>query len=160
MSNACSKQVQAKRCRTCEVVKPIDDFYACKSTLDGHLGACKACTCAKVRAVRTANVDAYRTRDRDRRKTPEARAAQKTRAQTEKGKAAAARRSRAHLERYPERHAARDKVHKALKSGRLVENPCEKCGSAEKIHAHHDDYDKPLDVRWLCQKCHYKEHRS
>lgn len=36
---------------------------------------------------------------------------------------------------------------------------CEKCG-APKAHAHHDDYTKPLDVRWLCRSCHGVEHRK
>ena len=41
--------------------------------------------------------------------------------------------------------------------GKLVPKPCEVCGGlAEK---HHDDYDKPLSVRWLCRYHHRELHR-
>ena len=55
-------------------------------------------------------------------------------------------------------HAARRKVHSAIKAGRLAREPCEVCGSSV-VHAHHDDYNKPLDVRWLCPK-HHREHHA
>ena len=37
--------------------------------------------------------------------------------------------------------------------------PCERCG-AENGQMHHDDYDRPLAVRWLCAACHGVEHRQ
>lgn len=42
-----------------------------------------------------------------------------------------------------------------IKTGELKRQPCEVCGS-ENVHAHHDDYAKPLEVRWLCP-FHHKE---
>jgi len=60
--------------------------------------------------------------------------------------------------RYPEKQRARWKVNKALRSGKLVRQPCEVCG-AESTQAHHEDYLKPLDVRWLCSVHHGETHR-
>lgn len=62
---------------------------------------------------------------------------------------------------------AHNLVDKAIQSGRLV-NPgvCETCGGTGQfadgrtaIQAHHDDYNEPLSVRWLCQRCHHEWHR-
>ena len=47
-------------------------------------------------------------------------------------------------------HYARDK--------HIEKQPCEICGNA-KAEAHHDDYGKPLNVRWLCFKCHREWHK-
>lgn len=59
----------------------------------------------------------------------------------------------------PEKVAAHNAVNHAIESGRLVRQPCEVCG-AEPGHGHHDDYSKPLDVRWLCARCHAATHRA
>ena len=37
---------------------------------------------------------------------------------------------------------------------------CERCGSACKPHGHHHDYNRPLDVEWLCPTCHMATHRA
>jgi hypothetical protein len=48
-------------------------------------------------------------------------------------------------------------VARAVKAGTLTRGPCQVCG-AEKTDAHHDDYGKPLEVRWLCRLHHRQEH--
>lgn len=53
----------------------------------------------------------------------------------------------------PEKRRAHKRVEYAVKVGRLVRQPCEACGD-EKVTAHHDDYSKPLEVRWLCRPHH------
>lgn len=55
---------------------------------------------------------------------------------------------------------AQHMVEKAIKKGILIPSPCETCGSEQNIHAHHDDYDKPLVVRWMCQRCHHEWHKQ
>jgi len=50
---------------------------------------------------------------------------------------------------------ARNLANNAVRDGKLVKQRCEQCDwpVAEK---HHDDYTKPLEVRWLCVWCHAK----
>jgi len=58
----------------------------------------------------------------------------------------------------PIKGRARNAVAYAIRVGKLTKKPCEKCGET-KVQAHHDDYSRPLDVRWLCSRCHGIEHR-
>lgn len=55
------------------------------------------------------------------------------------------------------KRAARRKVATEIEAGRLKRLPCEICGS-EMVDAHHDDYQKPLDVAWLCHAHHMERH--
>ena len=50
-------------------------------------------------------------------------------------------------------------VWKAIRDGSLVKQPCARCGNPKAV-AHHEDYDKPLGVIWLCGKCHSARHRE
>lgn len=59
----------------------------------------------------------------------------------------------------PEKIMAHMMVKAAKMSGTLVRQPCETCGSTF-VQAHHDDYSKPLEVRWLCSEHHNALHRA
>lgn len=59
----------------------------------------------------------------------------------------------------PEKRHAHSKVNYALRKGILIKSPCVKCGN-ENVQAHHSDYSQPLNVTWLCAKCHGLEHRE
>lgn len=59
----------------------------------------------------------------------------------------------------PDKVKAHSTVHRAIKTGKLVRGPCEVCGST-KVQAHHDDYTKRLEVRWLCNIHHNLHHRK
>lgn len=61
-------------------------------------------------------------------------------------------------ERHPIEEAARKAVASAVRAGRIARQPCEVCG-ATPAQGHHDDYAKPLDVRWLCRR-HHDEHHA
>ena len=60
---------------------------------------------------------------------------------------------------YPERFRAHLAVKAAIAKGLLVRMPCVVCGDA-KTHGHHEDYEKRLDVVWLCQKHHSERHKE
>lgn len=57
-------------------------------------------------------------------------------------------------------HRTRAYTREYIKSGKLVKGACEVCGSTKNVEAHHDDYDKPLEVRWLCRKHHNEHHHG
>lgn len=61
--------------------------------------------------------------------------------------------------RHPMRHKARQKLTQAIRSGKIHRQPCEVCGETNS-EGHHDDYSKPLAVRWLCRKHHVELHKS
>lgn len=63
-----------------------------------------------------------------------------------------------YLARNPEKVRCWKVYSKALAAGKVEMFPCEVCGSF-KVEGHHDDYSKPLQVRWLCRKHHVKADR-
>lgn len=64
----------------------------------------------------------------------------------------------AYLKRNPKKRYAHSQVAYAVDTGKMIRQPCEVCGEP-RTEAHHDDYNKPLDVRWLCN-AHHKDHHA
>ena len=135
-----------KTCFKCSVVKPLDDFYKHSQMADGHVNKCKECNKNDVLSYRNKNLEKIRAYDRARGKEPE-----RIKAQTEITRAWRAEDSR--------RALAHSSVARAIRRGELVRQPCFRCGE-EKTVAHHEDYEKPLDIVWLCQSCHKKRHKE
>jgi len=136
--------MRTKVCFKCGVQKPTVEFYKHPRMADGHLGKCKECTKADVHANYVSKREKYSAYDAERFQRPE-----RKRQHQEA--------LRRHRERHPERSRARALTHKAIAAGTLRRMPCEVCGSM-RVQAHHDDYSKPLDVRWLCFAHHMEVH--
>lgn len=64
---------------------------------------------------------------------------------------------RAYQARNRKKFLAGKRIRWAVSRGRITRQPCEVCG-AKKTNAHHDDYDKPREVRWLCTTHHREWH--
>ena len=61
--------------------------------------------------------------------------------------------------KYPEKYQAQRKVQNAIQTGKLIRGNCKICNKPN-AHAHHEDYSKPLEVTWLCAKCHSNLHNK
>lgn len=133
-----------KFCNTCETEKTKDSFHKRAASKDGLASRCK--TCQKV-------FDKARAKDSHREE------ARRVYAQTDEGRLASNKAKAEYRKRNPNKSKAHAKVSYAIRAGRLFREPCEKCKS-EPSHAHHDDYAKPLNIRWLCDTCHNKWHKN
>jgi len=133
------------QCRVCEDIKPQSEFYDRQVRVGGDVGECKECTKARVRS-RARNNPAVQAYDRKRSRLPHRLAHTSQNAQRWNQK-------------NPHAYKAHYLVSNALRDGRLDREPCIFC-RAEKVHAHHRDYSKPLDVIWLCPKCHHRLHAN
>ena len=120
-------------CKACNFAKDESEFYESNRT------KCKDCVKAAAKNHRMANLEKVRAYDRSR----------------------GNRQSAAYLAEYRKanrgKYKAHNKVNNALRDGKIKREPCEACGNERSV-AHHDDYAKPLDVRWLCQGHHKQWH--
>jgi DNA-binding PadR family transcriptional regulator len=151
-------ELEMKKCMKCGETKGREEFYRHAKMADGLLSKCKTCTKRDVRENRARKIEYYREFDRARANLPHRVEARAAYAQTPEGKEALRRGSAAWRKRNPIKKAASTAVNNAVRDGRLTRQPCEICGK-DKAHAHHDDYSKPLDVRWLCTTHHMEWHK-
>ena len=135
-----------KECFKCKTVKPLSDFYKHSKMADGHVNKCKECNKNDVTTYRNKNLEKIREYDRARGKE-----SKRLKAATEITRAWRAEDSR--------RIVAHSQVAKAVRNGTLVRQPCVRCAETKTV-AHHEDYDHPLVVMWLCQACHKQRHKE
>ena len=150
-----------KVCRECNVEKDLSEFYKHDRMADGHLNKCKSCVKTRVHKHRDANIEKIKAFDKARSTLPHRIQARKEYAQTIAGKESKRKAMKAYFERFPMIRASHNLVSNAIRDGRMKRQfDCSVCESKEKIEAHHDDYTKPFDVRWLCEKCHKNWHKT
>lgn len=41
----------------------------------------------------------------------------------------------------------------------FIKQPCEICGKIDGVEKHHEDYNDPFSIRWLCKRHHLDLHR-
>lgn len=120
--------MKEKKCFKCGKTKRISEFYKHPNTADGYLGKCKECT----RSDTKKNRESFPNRYYETRLNVHA--------------------------KNPSKTNARKVIEAALMAGRIKKpDRCQGCGrstSETQIGAHHYDYEKPLDVIWLCAACH------
>ena len=135
-----------KQCTQCLETKSIYDFYIRKGTDEYDRNIyCKICARKYDRARY------YRSRKK--------RLAKDKKYYLEH-KEKWAEKQRLSLLKYPEKHQARSKLRYAIYTGKIKRLPCEICGKTKRIQAHHHDYSKPYDVKWLCSVHHGEAHRK
>ena len=131
-----------KKCFKCDSVLPLDKFYKHKQMKDGHLNKCKLCAKSDSTKNRGGNLEKIRKYDRDR------------------GNRQSSDYLKSYRAKYPNKYKAHSKVNNEVRKGNLFPLPCEICFNTQDLHAHHDDYLKPLNIRWLCSKHHSQWHRD
>jgi hypothetical protein len=123
-----------KECRTCKQSKPLDEFYNRTRKRDGKHADCK--TCFMKHRKTYMQTDTYRKLKRGY--------------------------TRRFNKESPEKKKALNAVHYAIKMGRLVKQPCEKC-EFPKVQAHHEwgyEGENALKVMWLCLIHHRLQHKE
>jgi hypothetical protein len=154
-----------KICTKCDVTKPLSDFRVKSGRSYSH---CKACEYAYNAAYRKTPQGRRMKQEADRRYAQSRkgikvkRAAKRRYKRTDRGRLKAEEYRCRLRNKDPARLRARMAVHHAVAAGVLCRPQfCSRCGLQGNIEGHHHKgYEKEhwLDVVWLCQECHLREH--
>jgi len=148
-----------KQCFKCKKWQDLDCFYKHPQMKDGHLGKCKECAKKDVLEHRIANIERIRDYDKERNQLPHRKQGRKDYAQAHPDIIAKCHKK--YRRKYPTKYLAKTLLNNAVRDKRLKKpDKCSECGRKCRIHGHHEDYYKPLEVIWLCQICHIKRHKE
>ena len=138
----------SKICYKCKNFLSLTDFSKNKLKKDGHQAFCKQCQKSYLSVYRIVNFAKIQITKKDW-------AIKRTSEQRIRDYGYVKNWLEADFRRKP----AHNKLKNAVKSGEIVRQPCLICGS-EKSMAHHESYDRPLDVIWFCQLHHKARHKE
>lgn len=124
-----------KKCTKCYLNLPLSAFDKNKNKKDGHVYECKSCRSK---------------RDRKYYLTSESR---KLRSNTNHISA------KKYADSNLENIKIYQKVKYAIKVGRLKKSHCKYCGETKNVIGHHSNYNKPLDIEWMCKFHHKSWHK-
>lgn len=129
-----------RNCKICKVSKPLNTEYFYRKTPTTFDTRCKECHKNESRTMKREKYDPVKQRAKDIKRRQSGKAGENYQTMTNK---------------YPEKYKARYTLRNYVRLGKIKKGLCEVCKDS-KTQAHHDDYSKPLDVKWLCSK-HHKE---
>ncbi len=146
--------MDTKVCSTCKKEKRLTEFHKNKTKKDGLAYQCKVCV--KLREE-SEEIRKYRLKYL---KSEKGMAVKEKYSSSEDGRRAAVRATKKYDKNNPLKRIAQNKLNGAVRFKKIKRMPCEVCGSISKIHGHHKDYDKPLEVIWLCRQHHAELHKE
>lgn len=160
-----------KTCNVCKENKSIGNFYKQKAGLYGRTGECKSCR--KLRSIKWAKENKEKKREYEKKRSLLVDRKEEHKIWREKNpnyfkeyynqnKDIRLKCNKRYLENNPNRSKTYAIYRKAIRDKLIIKSDqCQICGMSNiKIHGHHFDYSKPLQVTWLCIKCHKDVHRN
>ena len=150
------RRPHTKRCQKCGRIKEMARFAVTRANPDGKSSRCRECSNKRGAQFRAENP--HYGREWAARNAEALRDYHKQYYRAHRS-TTLERRARSRRD-HPDRYAAHRATTKAISRGALVRQPCEFCGATEDVHAHHEDYARPLDVHWLCRSCHGRLHNG
>lgn len=149
-----------KICVKCKNKYPETSFNKCLRQKDGLYSYCKECANSYNKIYHIKNAEKYRNNSREWYKKFGLENKRKWRKDHKDE-------LRDYRKEYSKKYYAneankkklqtRKKTRYAIISGDLIKKPCMVCGD-KNSESHHKDYDRPLEIMWLCNKHHHEEH--
>ena len=138
-------ETSMKRCKGCQRLIPLSEFYQHGAMKDGYLNFCKDCVRLRISAYRLRNVEQARAKESERyyRKRDDE--------EFKRGRLKYMRGWRT-----PQKVKAHNDVRRRLKRP----DACSMCGKKCKVEGHHPNYEKPLEIVWVCAMCHHQIHKK
>lgn len=161
-----------KSCKECGIKKELELFVRNKSCKDGYANQCKSCVKVKRAIYLLENKEKIKISTKKYRDShkEERRIKQKIYRELHKEdirkynkeyerSSAGKKTSKKSRAKYPNANKSRV-YYRSIARNRDLPNVCENCKLIGKVEGHHDDYNKPMDVTYLCIRCHKDWHKE